>query len=52
MIKFIYVKDPHEAKHQFAINKRESVGLKHLFDSKTFTEYPNDMDDIYKNTEK
>ena len=43
------VKDPHEAKHQLFINKRESTGLKIFNDSEAFIEYPNDMDDIYKN---
>ena len=33
-------------------NKRESVGLKHLNDSKDFIEYSNDMDAIYKNIEE
>ena len=35
--------------NQFLINKIENTGLKHLNDSKTFIEYSNDMDDIYKN---
>ena len=48
---YLYAKDPHEAKYQFLINKRESKGLKHLNDSEAFTEYSNDMDDIYKNIE-
>ena len=34
------------------INIREKTGLKHLSDSKAFTEYPNDMDHIHKNIEK
>ena len=35
-------------------NKRESFkrDLKHWNDSKTFTEYSNDMDDTYKNIEE
>ena len=36
---YSYVKDPHEAKYQFLINKRESTGLKHLNDPKAFIEY-------------
>ena len=48
----LYDKDPYEAKYQFLINKRESTGLKHLIDSKTFIEYLNYMDDIYKNIEE
>ena len=30
----------------------ESKGLKHFNDSKTFIEYSNDMNDIYKNIEE
>ena len=33
------------------IKKRKSTGLKYLNDSKAFTEYSNDMKDIYKNIE-
>ena len=33
------------------INKSESTGLKYLNDLNTFTEYSNDMDDIYENNE-
>ena len=46
---YLYVKDPFEAKYQFLINKRKNTGLNHLNDSKAFTEYSNDMDDICKN---
>ena len=49
---YSYPKDPYEAKYQFLINKQESTGLKHFNDSKAFTEYPNDMDDSYKNIEE
>ena len=42
---------PQEAKYQLLINKRESAGIKCFNDSKIFTDYPNDMDDIYKNIE-
>ena len=34
------------------INNRENAGLEHLNGSKAFTEYSNDMDDIYKNIEE
>ena len=44
----MYVKDPYEAKYQFVINKRENTGLKHFNDPKTFIEYLNDMQDVYK----
>ena len=48
----MYTKDPHEARHQFLIKKREDVGTKHFNDSKAFIEYSNNMDDIYKNIEE
>ena len=48
----IYAEDPHEAKYQFLINKRQNTGLKHFNDSKAFIEYSNDMDNIYKNFEE
>ena len=50
--KYLQAKDPHEAKYQLSINKRESTGLKHLNDLKAYMEYSNDMKDIYKNIEK
>ena len=46
---YLYTKDPHEAKFQYLINKRECVGINHLNDPKTFIEYSNDMHDVYKN---
>ena len=46
---YLYAKDPYEAKYQFLIKKRESVGLTHFNDSKVFIEYSNDMHDVYKN---
>ena len=48
----MYAKDPYKAKYQFLINKQESTGLKHLNESRTFIEYSNNMDDIYKNIEE
>ena len=39
---YLYVKDPYEAKYQYLINKRESVGINHFNDSKSFIEYSND----------
>ena len=47
----LYAKDPYEAKYQYLINKREKVGLNHHHDLKTFMEYSNDMQDVYKNIE-
>ena len=44
---YLYAKDPYEAKYKFLKNKRKIAGLKN--DSKVFTEYSNDMDDIHKN---
>ena len=49
---YSYTIDPYKAKYQFLINKRERKGLKHFHDSKAFTEYSNDMDDIYRNIEE
>ena len=49
---YLYAKDSHEAKYQYLINKRESVGLNHSNDSKAFIEYSNDMHDVYKNTDE
>ena len=48
----MYVKDPYEAKYQYLIKKRESTGLEHFDDPKAFTEYSNDMQDVYKNIEE
>ena len=53
MIKiYLYAKDPSEAKYQFLINKRESIGLKHINDPIAFVEYSNDMQGVYKNIEE
>ena len=46
---YFYRKDPYEGKYRFLINKRESIGLKHFNDPKTFIEYSNDMHDVYNN---
>ena len=46
---YLYAKDPYEAECQFLINKRESTGVNHFNDPKAFTEYSNDMQDVYKN---
>ena len=46
---YLYAKDPYEAKYQYLINKRESVGIDHFNDPKAFTEYSNDMLVVYKN---
>ena len=49
---YLYTKDPLEAKYQFLINKRESIGLKHFNDPKAFIEYSNDIQDVYKNIDE
>ena len=48
---YLYAKDPYETKYQYLINKREKVGFNHFSDPKTFMEYSNDMQDVYKNIE-
>ena len=49
---YLYAKDPYEAKYQFSINKRESIGLKYFIDPKAFIEYSSDMEDVYKNIDE
>ena len=49
---YLYAKDPYEAKYQFLISKRESTGLKHFNDPKAFTDYSNNMQDVYKSTDE
>ena len=49
---YLYAKDPYKAKYQHLINKREKVGIDHFNDPKAFTEYSNDMQDVYKNIEE
>ena len=46
---YLYAKDPYEAKYQFLINERKSVGLKYFNNPKAFIEYSNDMQDVFKN---
>ena len=48
---YLYAKNPYEGKYQLLVNKRKSTDLKCWNDSKTFFEYRNDMNDIYKNIE-
>ena len=36
----------------FKLTKTKSIGLKHLNDYKTFIEYSNDLNGIYKNVEE
>ena len=46
---YLYAKDQYEAKYQYLINKRESVGIRHFNDPKAIIEYSNDMCDVYEN---
>ena len=46
---YLYAKDLSESKYEFLIKKRENAGIKHLNDSKAFTEYSNTMNDVYEN---
>ena len=48
---YLYAKDPYEAKYQCLINKREKVGLDHFKNPRSFIEYSNDMQGVYKNIE-
>ena len=45
---YLHAKDPYKAKYQFLINKQESAGLNPLNDSKTYIDYPNYVEDIYR----
>ena len=45
---YLYEKDPYEAKYHFLINKKESTGLMYFKDLKTFIEYSNDTQNVYK----
>ena len=49
---YLYAKDPYEAKYQYLINIDEKLGLKRFNDPKPFTEYSNDMCDVYKNIDE
>ena len=49
---YLYAKDPYEAKYQFWINKRKSIGLKHFNGHEAFIEYSNDIQDVYKNIDE
>ena len=47
---YLYAKDLNEPKYQFLIKKKcEDAGIKHLNDSKAFTEYSQCMDDVCNN---
>ena len=44
----MYAKDPYESKYQYLSNKRKGVGINHFKYPKAFTEYSNNMHDVYK----
>ena len=46
---YLNAKDRYEAKHQYLIKIREKVGIAHHNDPRAYTEYSDDMRDIYKN---
>ena len=48
---YLYAEDPYERKYQYLINKREKEGLDQFNDPRTFIEYSNDVQDVYKNIE-
>ena len=50
--RYLYAKDPYEAKYQYLINKREGVGINHFNDPKAFIDYSNDMHDVYINIDE
>ena len=53
MAKFVYMLKIHlKQNNQLLINKQASAGLKHINDLKAFTEFSNDMNDIYENIEE
>ena len=46
---YLYTKDLTEPKYEFLINNRKNAEIKHFNDSTAFTEYSNDMDDVFTN---
>ena len=49
--RYLYAKDPYEAKYQYLINKCKKVGLDPFNHPEAFIKYSNDMLDVYKNIE-
>ena len=49
---YLYAEDPYESKYQFLINEIKSTGLIHFNDPKTFIQYSDDMQDVYKNIDE
>ena len=46
---YLYAKDLSESKCEYFIKNRETAGIKHLNDPKSFIECSNTMDDVYEN---
>ena len=46
---YLYAKDLSESKYELLINNRKNAGIKHFNESTAFTEYSNDMDDVFTN---
>ena len=44
---YLHVKDIHELKYEYLINKREQPGIKNLNDPNAFIEYSDDMSDVF-----
>ena len=45
---YVYVKDLNEAKYQYCIKKRKISGIEQLNDAKAFTNYLNNIQNVYK----
>ena len=43
---YLYVKNLHEPKYEYLINKREQAGIKNLNDPHDFIEYSDDVNDV------
>ena len=48
----MYAKDPYEAKYQFLISIREKVDIHHHDNTGAYSEYSNNMHDVYKNIDE
>ena len=46
---YLYAKDLGESNYEHLIKNRENAGIKHLNDSKAFTDCSNTMNDVYEN---
>ena len=43
---YLYVKNLHEPKYEYLLNRREQAGIKNLIDPKPFIEYSDNTDDV------